>query len=404
MGNLWPTTFSSVQNEATGSPLPSIWVIGATKTGKSSFIASTLAKKVLVLDFDGSWATLQYHVPGKVIDIRKEAAKIEGANIPLALFTAFWNVVSEIKPGEYDLIGVDGIEYIFEGSFQYVQKNPTIFGKSAGQFNGTMGTKFGWGTTKNDLWPFLIRTLESKCETVILISHPKEFVDKSSGSKTGRLTFKGVDLTELVTLVLWCFAPTDDDPEGNKPGTPAHKGKYWAVVRKNRLTWFYKQENGFPRQYAILPNKLILETGASYAELIHGYMNAPKPDYGTLNDVKGDPTRVELSEDDKKVIESQEAEQKLELARIELEEKIANERNHLTRTLVGAGKRYATPDELGKRIKELGYDNYVVMRTAIGFVAAELKLQEPANTEPILSSEAPATTAAAVNGKTKVKG
>lgn len=393
---MWPRTFASVQNEATGSPLPSIWVIGATKTGKSSMMASTLAKKPLILDFDGSWATLQYHIPGKVIDMRQEAAKIEGANITLALFTAFWNVISTIKANEYDLIGVDGVEYLFEGSFQYVQKHPDMFGKASGQFNGTMGTKFGWGATKNDLWPWLIRTLESKCETVILVTHQKDHIDKSSGSRTGRQTFKGVDLTELVTLVMWCFAPTDEDPDGNKAGTPNHNGKYWSLIKKNRLTWFFKQENGFPRQHALLPAKLILETGQSYPELIYGYMDAPKPDYGALNDVKGDPTRIEMSDEDKRVIQEQQKEAELELIKARQEEAINNEKNHLVVEFVGAGKRFTTNDALAARLKELGYENYVDARGKIGFEAVKLALREPVKTEPVLPTPEPTKNGAKV--------
>jgi hypothetical protein len=372
--SLWPTTFAK-RTEPLGSPLPSIWLIGESKTGKSSFMAMTKAQKPLIIDTEGSWATLKYQLPpeGRVIDLSPLALAEKGESITLNKFSAFWKVINEIEVGKYDLIGIDGAEYLFEGSMQWLKTNEKVMGKHQGAFAGKEGTIYAWGDAKNQLWPHIIKMLESKSETVILATHPKAEFDKTSKTRTGKQTSKGADFTELVTLKLWLFSPEQTDPNGNKPGTASHIGRYWALAKKHRLTWFVMQENGFPIQKPILPLKLILEEGKGYPEMIWNYMNQPSPDYGDLNQVVGDPT---YDEADKLAQQAELENQLLETRQQQMELQIQEAMNEIVREYVGEGRLYDTISAVKERVLSEGYSSFKEMAAQIGVEAAALTLKE----------------------------
>jgi hypothetical protein len=374
MTQLWPTTFAGIE-EGAGSPLPSIWVIGLPERGKSSLAATTLAQQPLVLDAEGSWATLKYQVPGaKVVQLREKAAAINEKNFHLALFTAMWNELEALQPGQHDLLVIDPTSDLYFGSYAFMLKRPDLVGKAAASYTGTIGNKAQWADSYT-LWKHIVGTATTKVQTVVLTSHPKDLVDKASGAKTGKQSFKGVDFTEIVSLKLWLFGPNDADPDGNQPDSPKHRGVYWALNMKSRLSWHVKQEGSpFPRIRPILPKKLVLEPGQSYPELIWKYMDTPKPDYGDLDVVVGDPTRVQRSAEDTAAIEQENLRLKLEAERQQLEREIGAEKNEIYRVLVQERHVFKDPAELLKHIQGLGHESYEDMRKTLGGAAAKAEL------------------------------
>lgn len=290
---IWPTKWAIVpQEEVSGiSPLPSIWLIADSGRGKSSFGAS-LPGRLIVADCEDSWAALQYQRPNMTrFDVRAEASKHDYREFQRNMFEAYLTIVEHIKslpPYTYDCLVIDPSSDLHFGSYFWVPDNGALFGKTPQRYNGREGTMAQWADA-NLWWENHLTEMKQYVQTVVLISHPKDVYEGrgDNSRKTGQKTFRGANLTNKVSLVLWLYDERDEGPDGPK-GKPAR----WAYVAKQRLTWHvYQKGSMFPRIHDILPKKLIVKDGMTFPELIWNYMDAPRPDYGELNVVHGDPTK-----------------------------------------------------------------------------------------------------------------
>lgn len=123
---------------------------------------------------------------------------------------------------------------------------------------------------------------------------------------------------------------------------------------------------------------------------------------GKATAVAPSPEKIIVDDEaDKKKLAEAEAAAKLK-AEVEAAEKaITAEREKLSAELVGQGKRFATTEELGARIKSLGYENYAQMRKSMKFEEVLVNLKVVPDTEPILSSAEPVPAAATNGSKAK---
>ena len=359
---LWPLDFANVEVPGK-SPLSSIWIIGDKGTGKSTTIATIPAKNPLMIDLEASYTTLQFLRPMTRVDLNELVAgkAHTSKNIYLNLFETFWEYIQSIPAGTYDVIGVDTFNRLWYGMFNYVVAHPDEFGRVAAEYSGKEGTMFKrWPDTK-ELASRVVKLLESKCQTVVFASHIRdEFVDNR---RSGNQTWQGPDIRGDVSLVLWLFNDRMVDPEGRKPGEKGFKGCYWAYNEKDRLTYHIPTDNGHVRIANLLPRKLVpTEPGQTLAEVIYGYMAAPKPDYGELNQVIGDPTRS-LEGD---------AEQEARKAELQYELALNNAKMEMAHNLINKGF-YTSMGEIAQAISDLNLDADVQIMSKIPSVEKALR-------------------------------
>src|SRR3954466_5105790 len=110
----------------------------------------------------------------------------------------WWNDIKKIKPGQFDVIMIDTISEIEDGLTEWVQKNPTYFNHSSGQYAKMSGIM--WGDVKT-LWKMILSDLASRCQTFVFCSHMANVW--ASDRPTGKRKPKGKEtLMELASLYL----------------------------------------------------------------------------------------------------------------------------------------------------------------------------------------------------------
>jgi hypothetical protein len=316
---IWPMDFAGGKLE--GSPIPSVQVIAASGRGKSTF-AATIAPvppgetpRTLVLDTENSYATLRLQFGLDVIDIRSRGQKrFEDAKGKKPIFQCIFEEViaalKEIKPDRYDVIVIDSFSDVYMGTFYYLLANQHIFAPN-NNYEGKMGVQMVWGDVRN-YWKNEIGVAQTLCQTLVVVTHIKPEYDKS-GNRTGKVSTRGTDITEAVSLKLWLFDERDRDPNGLNPGDRDFDGKRWAYVEKQRLTHMvWKDDDGNtlprPRMSDVLPKKVIQQyPGQSFPEIIAQYLEKPSPGYGDLDKLYHDPARSAMTQEDREERESDRA-------------------------------------------------------------------------------------------------
>ena len=325
-------------------PLPIIWLIGESQTGKTSFITHVdpvrpgEETRTLITDIEGSSVSMEAAYPIERIDIRSKVDIPQGPGYAAALFKTWWDTVMAVPDGKYTVLGVDPTSDLYIGAHQWVKVNPGYFDKPDGAFRGKEGTMYAWGDAKV-LWKQIGLKLAEKFQTVVLTSHTQDIYG-DDGVRTGEFKARGTDFNELATLCLWLARePRKDQVD-----------KLWAKVHKSRLTHAVWPEDGEPMTAPVLPIRLEPKPGQTYPSLIREYMRAPQPDYGELNVIEGyDPSIQLLSEEEKEARRIAAQEQKLKLDLIERKrEVVTNLVDHY---------EYASADEVRRTIHELGLDD-----------------------------------------------
>lgn len=339
---VWTTKFAQNTSDIQGiSPIPIIWVIGDKETGKSTFIATVdpvrpgAPSRTLVTDLEMSQETLKTQAPIDTVDIRAMTRERVGKDYTHKdLFVTWRDFVLNIEPGKYTVLGVDPVSDLHTGCFAWVADNASVFGKTPQRYAGEMGTKAQWGDAAL-YWKQLCLELAQRVETIVFVSHIKD--QYNNNVKTGKKEARGGDFKEIATLVLWLDKTAD--------------GKRWAMVEKTRLSWWDwgKPEEGRKRPILrdLLPKRLEPQyPGQSYPELIDSYMAAPSADYGDLNVVTHDPTKTEMSDEEKLRIE-------VEKRQAEMTKLKDQRRQELVNDLIANGV-YKTGSEVIKAVQALG--------------------------------------------------
>lgn len=315
--SIWPG-----DNES--SPLPIIWLIGDSYTGKSSTIASIdpvrpgEKTRTLVTDLEGSHAALSKTYPMDVVDIRALTEAKHGPKYSHKhLFAVWWEYMQTVQPGQYTVLGVDPSSDLYMGSHQWVKENEAYFDKPSGAYRGKEGTMYAWGDVKL-LWKQIGIELSHRFQTVVFTSHITD-VYSDDGKRTGDKRARGVDFREMATLVLWLARESQKGKED----------KLWAKVEKSRLTHaVWPEEGNEPYMAPMLPVRLEPKPHQSYPSLIRQYMLAPKPDYGELNVIDGYDPSVQLLTDEEREL------RKLELLEKQLQMEIVVRKNQIVENLV----------------------------------------------------------------------
>jgi hypothetical protein len=163
---------------------------------------------------------------------------------------------------------IDTISEIEDGLTEWVQKNPTYFGHSSGQYAKMSGIM--WGDVKT-LWKAVLSDLASRCQTFVFCAH---MANVWQGDRpTGKRKPKGKEtLQELASLYLIMERKADKD--GKMPAKPA------ATVLKTRLVHTkFDLATGELKIVPALPPRLPVAT----PQAIRQYMLTP-PDYDNLKD------------------------------------------------------------------------------------------------------------------------
>lgn len=282
-----------------------IEVLGTTgefSAGKTLFMISIApGPKTLLYDTEksaGTYESLGFErrdVPEKMARLKPKGYK--------AIETFEWwrDDVRSVKPGKFDVIGLDTASEIETGLVEYVRQHPTEFGYSANQF--ARAEALLWGAVK-DFWKAILVEIATRCQTFAFSTHMRsEFKD---GRPTHRRIPKGKEtLMELASLYLFLERPKDK--KGNVPAVPA------AVVLKSRLASTRIAENGLIEICPSLPPRLPVAT----PQAIRQYMLAP-PDYDKLKTgeraEEKEPTEAEIAA---MRLQTAEAERETELLKIQ---------------------------------------------------------------------------------------
>ncbi len=205
-------------------PIEVIGVTGEYASGKTLFaVTVSPGDSTKIYDTEkssGSYESLGFDrvsVPDRMLEVKPNGYK------PIDLFEWWWADVKNTPRGKYKVIAIDTISEIEDGLVEWVQKNPTYFGHTSGQYAKMSGVM--WGDVKN-LWKAVLNDLAARCETFVFVAH---MANVWQGDRpTGKRKPKGKEtLFELASLYLLMERKVDD--KGVMPAAPA------ATVLKSRL-------------------------------------------------------------------------------------------------------------------------------------------------------------------------
>jgi hypothetical protein len=249
-------------------PIEIIGVTGEFASGKTLFgLTIAPGERTKVYDTEkssGSYASIKFErvsIPDVMAALKPSGYK------PIDTFTWWLDDVKKTTPGKYDVIMIDTISEIEDGLVEWVQKNPTYFGHSSGQYAKMSGIM--WGDVKT-LWKNVLSDLASRCQTFVFCSHMSNIWQ--GDRPTGKRKPKGKEtLMELASLYL--LMERKADKNGVMPAKPS------AIQLKSRLVHIsFDPETGELRDpQPCLPPRIPVCTPAE----IRKYMNSP-PDYKAL--------------------------------------------------------------------------------------------------------------------------
>lgn len=180
-----------------------IEVIGGTgefSSGKTLFgLTIDPGPRTICWDNEGS-VTTYAPIGFKRVDMAAELRKKFGKRDyrPLDRFALWLESVRSCEPGQYTVGMVDPISEIEAGLAQYVQENPTKFGYTAKQFEGSAA--LFWGAVK-DYWKQILDDLRTRFKTFYFTTHMRD--EFKGGRPTGNREPKGKEtLWELASLFL----------------------------------------------------------------------------------------------------------------------------------------------------------------------------------------------------------
>jgi hypothetical protein len=248
----------------------------------------------------GSYTAIKFErvsIPDKMSELKPAGYK------PIDTFTWWWADVKATKPGQFDVIMIDTISEIEDGLVEWVQKNPTYFGHSSGQYAKMSGIM--WGDVKT-LWKTILSDLASRCQTFVFCAHMANIWQ--GDRPTGKRKPKGKEtLMELASLYL--LMERKADAQGKMPAKPA------ANVLKSRLVHISFDETTMEMRDPVpcLPPRIPVCTPAE----IRKYMLTP-PDYANLK-----PEEMvhedKLSQDERELLALQKSEADRDTERMRME-------------------------------------------------------------------------------------
>jgi hypothetical protein len=284
-------------------PIEIIGVTGEFASGKTLFgITIAPGPRTKVYDTEkssGSYTAIKFDRVS-IPDVMS-AAKPAGYK-PIDTFTWWWNDVKATPPGKYDVIMIDTISEIEDGLTEWVQKNPTYFGHSSGQYAKMSGIM--WGDVKT-LWKTILSDLASRCQTFVFCTH---MANVWAGDRpTGKRKPKGKEtLMELASLYLCMERKPDKD--GKMPAKPA------ALQLKSRLV--HTSFDPVTMEVKIVP-ALPPRLPVCTPQAIREYMNTP-PDYENLKEEEK-VNEDKLTQDERELMALQKAEAERDAERMRLD-------------------------------------------------------------------------------------
>lgn len=276
-GQAKPTKFyPMVDGRVFEKKIEVIGVTGDLGSGKTLFGLTIDPKRTLMFDAEKSGTTYE-SLGFERIDIadnmakwlveenarlRKEGKPTSPAYKPIDLFKWWLTKVRSIPAGKYSVIMVDPISEIENGLVQFVRDNPSDFGMTKAQIEGTLV----WGVVK-DFWKSILVDIATRCQTFVFTAHLKK--EWSGNRPTGKQIPKGKEtLMELASLYLWLDRPK---VKGVQQEVPV------AEVVKHRVSNTTVLEDGQIKIVSLLPPRLPVATPAAIR-----YYIANPPDYAKL--------------------------------------------------------------------------------------------------------------------------
>lgn len=282
--------------------IPVLGVSGEKGSGKSLFISSIRPNRTAMIDLEES--SVSYNIPfAKRWNLYEEMLlRYKKTPKPIEVFLWFKETVENIKPGEFDVLGIDPITDVEQGMVDWVKENPAEFGRTKAQYEKASGLV--WGDVKS-YWKMMLGIISAKVQTFAFTAHMGAVW--KGNQPTGRRAPKGKEtLFELASLYLQLERKPDE--KGHIPEIPT------AIVLKSRLAITSIDDDGNVDHHPILPPRMPVANPAA----IRNYIKNP-PNYKKLKKEELAPPEL-LTDDDKLLIQQ-------EIANAELErEQLANAR------------------------------------------------------------------------------
>jgi hypothetical protein len=202
-------------------PLPIVVISGEFESGKTLAILTTgyPLERTLIYDNEKSSAIYAAQAPFVRVDLMDELNKKSTKWTDIEFYLAWKEHAASIKPGQYDVIGIDTIERLESGIADYVKKNPYP-GRTSNQYMAMGGVY--WNDVK-DLIGREILALTAKCKMVIITVHMRDVWDNKK--PTNQRERKGKDTLSLLATLEIILQ--------RKPGQIRPS----AIVSKTRLTY-----------------------------------------------------------------------------------------------------------------------------------------------------------------------
>lgn len=259
--------------------IPVLLVIGESNTGKSSFLANIMPqqpsdapKRVLVVDTEGSWATLKdrYHV--EYVDLRVVSLNEKGQVDPYKMFVNLIDGLGRIEQGQYDVVIIDVISDIasYDQTYKYIHtKQWSAPQNKHGDYQ--MASPY-----IRDFWKTTIGTLSAKGVKCVGIGAHLKNVYRGKQA-TGDKAQRGIDLMELATVAMRLVK------KGNER---------YAEVLKSRIEATFWDSNE-PYTRSALPEGIVRlnKQGQSFPARLREILSNPVKSYGV------DDTPIENPDD-----------------------------------------------------------------------------------------------------------
>lgn len=288
-----------------GKQIPIIGVTGPKGSGKTLFAAAIDPERTLNIDCELSAASYTGIPYKRRVDIFDELLKAgKTSPRPLDAFLIWKATLENIGQGEFTCIITDTWDFLQSGLFEWIEQNPQLFNRTAGQYAKMHAMVIGDAKAWLHMFSCMVA---KKCNngSVVFINHEGVEFGRD-GKPSGNTRTKGLDtIYQIASLYLVLEKKVDD--KGRIPELPA---AYTTHIRRGKSRLVHEKfENGKLVMQQVLPARIPECTPDAIRQYIQKPADWMKPKKGevvepeTLTDDERLQLQARISENEREVEE-----------------------------------------------------------------------------------------------------